>query len=229
MIVVHGLSVYLPNMGENEHLDEQLSSFLESIQGAWRETSQDFHEFSGFGFTATVSKTYDGRYKLQFETIHRLLGGDSVTFNSLYGAKLAFSEYLWYDGILKGVTCRNLNEPTQELTQDEVFDSIESSLQWRHGVAYFFCKDGEVTRQAYHIGRKDDNGDMSKVINEALQRGAKFKGLLSLERFKQMGIKDRGSDRSIYEWDLPDGETLLVEVGKLQSKWIYTLDESLNS
>jgi hypothetical protein len=216
-------------MGENEHLDEQLSSFLESIKVAWRETSQDFHEFSGFGFTATISKTYDGRYKLQFETIHRLLGGDSVTFNSLYGAKLAFSEYLWYDGILKGVTCRNRNEPTQALAQEEVFDSIELSLQWRHGVAYFFCKDGEVTRQEYHIGRKDDNGDVSKVINEALQRGAKFKGLLSLERFKQMGIKDRGSDRSIYEWELPDGETLLVEVGKLQSKWIYTLDESLNS
>lgn len=229
MIVAHSLSIYLPNMGENEHLDEQLSSFLESIKVAWRETSQDFHEFSGFGFTATISKTYDGRYKLQFETIHRLLGGDSVTFNSLYGAKLAFSEYLWYDGILKGVTCRNRNEPTQALAQEEVFDSIELSLQWRHGVAYFFCKDGEVTRQEYHIGRKDDNGDVSKVINEALQRGAKFKGLLSLERFKQMGIKDRGSDRSIYEWDLPDGETLLVEVGKLQSRWIYTLDESLNA
>lgn len=216
-------------MGENKYLDEQLSSFLESIKGAWRETSQDFHEFSGFGFTATISKTYDGRYKLQFETIHRLLGGDSVTFNSLYGAKLAFHEYLWYDGILKGVTCRNRNEPTQALAQEEVFDSIELSLQWRHGVAYRFIKDGNVTQKAFYIGRKDDNGDTSKVLNEALQRGAKFKGLLSLERFKQIGIKDFETDRAIYEWELPDGETILVGVGKLQSRWIYTLDESLNS
>ena len=216
-------------MGENERLDEQLSSFLESIKGAWRETSQDFHEFSGFGFTATISKTYDGRYNLHFETIHRLLGGDSVTFNSLYGAKLAFSEYIWYDGILLGSTRRNRNEPIQALTQDEVFDSIESSLQWRHGVAYFFIKDGDVTQKASYIGRKGDNGDTSKVISEALQRGAKFKGLLSLERFMQIGIKDFETDRAIYEWDLPDGETLLIEVGKLQSKWIYTLDESINS